>query len=253
MNARFAPPAAPVLSVRLARTPREIDDALRLRYRVFAGELGADLPRGDAARDEDAFDPWCEHLVVRDERADAVVGTYRVLTAERARRLGTFYAETEFDLTRLARLRGGLCEVGRACVDPAYRGGAALLLLWHGLAALARERGATHLIGCASVPLAGGAGPALALWRALAATHLAPIEHRVFARAPLVARGAETDAPLDAAPPPAPPLLRAYLRLGAWIGGEPAHDPAFRTADLFVMLPVARLGARHARPLREAA
>jgi putative hemolysin len=244
--------AMPILSVRLARTACDIEAAQRLRYRVFAGELGARLPSAGAARDEDCFDPWCEHLLVRDERADAVVGTYRVLTAERARRLGTFYAETEFDLTRLARLRNGLCELGRACVDPAYRGGPSLLLLWQGVVALMRERGATHVIGCASVPLTHGVAPVLALWRLLAPTHLAPIESRVFARQPLVDRGGELVEVGETAPPP-PPLLRAYLRMGAWIGGEPAHDEAFRTADFFMLLPLSRLEARYARHLLKAA
>lgn len=255
MTHRSPPRDAPVLSVRLARSLAEIDGAQALRYRVFAEEMGARLDSRREGRDEDCFDAWCEHLVVRDERADRIVGTYRVLAGERARRLGTFYAETEFDLTRLARVRDGLCEIGRACVDPAYRGGPALLLLWQGIAALMRERGSTHLIGCASVPLDDGGAHALELWRELARSHLAPIEYRVFAREPLWPRDAPLPHGAAAAPRavPIPSLLRGYLRMGAWIGGEPAHDDAFRTADLFMLLPLARMEAKYARRWLEAA
>jgi putative hemolysin len=238
--------AVPVLSVRLARTDAEIEDAQRLRYRVFAQEMGARLDTRREGRDEDCFDAWCEHLIVRDERSGAVVGTYRVLAGECARRLGTFYAETEFDLTRLARVRDGLCEIGRACVDPAYRGGPALLLLWQGIAALMRERGSTHLIGCASIPIADGGAHAQRLWNELAPNHLAPIEYRVFARVPLWPRDAPFPAHAAGATP-IPSLLRGYLRMGAWIGGEPAHDGAFRTADLFMLLPLDRMEAKYAR------
>lgn len=244
--------AVPALSVRLARTDAEIEDAQRLRYRVFAQEMGARLDTRREGRDEDCFDAWCEHLIVRDERAGTVVGNYRVLAGERARRLGAFYAETEFDLTRLARIRDGLCEIGRACVDPAYRGGPALLLLWQGIAALMRERGSTHLIGCASVPIGDDGANARRLWSELAPKHLAPIECRVFAREPLWPRDAPSPAHVSGAAA-IPPLLRGYLRMGAWIGGEPAHDGAFRTADLFMLLPLARMEAKYARHWLKAA
>lgn len=245
----------PILSVRLARTAADVDGALRLRYRVFAGELGARLGSRTPGRDEDCFDAWCEHLVVRDERSGEVVGTYRILAAERAKRLGTFYAETEFDLTRLGRVRDGLCEIGRACVDPAHRGGPALLMLWKGIATFMRERGSTHLIGCASVPLHDGGANAARVWRSLAPAHLAPIDYRVFAREPLLPREAPMPDPGDDDPetPVVPPLLRGYLRMGAWIGGEPARDGTFRSADLFMLLPLARMEARYARHWRKAA
>lgn len=243
----------PALSVGIARSAAEVEAAQRLRWRVFAGEMGARLATRTAGRDEDCFDAFCEHLVVRDERDGAVVGTYRVLTAERARRLGTFYAETEFDLTRIERLKPGLCEIGRACIDPAWRGGAVLMLLWQGIATLMRERGARHLIGCASIPLDDGGDNARRVWRDVAPAHLAPIEYRVFARAPLIPRDAPPDSGDRAAAAAVPPLVRAYLRMGAWIASDPAFDADFRTADLFMLLPLERVEARYARHWLKAA
>jgi putative hemolysin len=219
---------------------------------VFAGELGARLSGGEPGRDEDIFDAWCEHLVVRDRDSGQVIGTYRLLIAERAARLGTFYADTEFDLTRLAHLKSRMVEIGRACVDPAYRDGAALRLLWQGIAAFMQQRRYDYLIGCASIGMQDGGGNALRVYEALAPRHLAPIEYRVFPRHPMLPPDTPTPitVPLEAH---VPALLRGYLRLGAWIGGEPAWDPDFNTADLFVLMPLARMAPRFARHYRGAA
>ncbi len=243
---------APQLTVALATTARDIEAAQRLRYRVFAGEMGARLAGRTSGRDEDVFDAWCEHLIVRDERCGEVVGTYRILAPDRAARLGTFYADTEFDLVRLAPLRPAMCELGRACIHPAYRTGAAIMRLWQGLAAYMRERRVRTLIGCASIPLDDGGANALAVWRELERAHLAPIEHRVFPRDPFPLPN-DTGAAACASRAVVPALLKGYLRAGAWIGGEPAWDRDFGTADLFVLLPLARLGDRYARHYLKAA
>lgn len=229
----------------LARTGDEVEAAQRLRYRVFAEEMGARIAGPQSGVDCDFFDPWCEHLLVRDETTDEVVGTYRILTPDRARRLGTFYAETEFDLTRLTLIRNRVCEVGRACIHADYRTGGAIALLWQGIAALMQERGYEYLIGCASISMMDGGVVATRIWQQLPPVQIAPIEYRVFPRHPLVpaenaAGGRDVAAVM-------PALLRAYLRLGAWIGGEPAWDPDFNTADLFVFLPLSRVAPRYVR------
>ena len=101
-------------------------------------------------------------------------------------------------------------------------------------------------MGCASIAMTDGGANALRVYREVAAKHLAPIECRVFPRHPLAGRDdlSATDAVGSAS---IPALLKGYLRLGAWIGGEPAWDPDFNTADLFVLLPLSRLEARYAR------
>lgn len=229
------------LCVTLAETRSEIIAAQQLRWRVFAEELGATLPSRVPGIDQDFYDAYCEHLIVRDEKNGRIVGTYRILSPLAARKVGSYYSENEFDLTRLMHLRPRIVEVGRACIDPDYRNGATIALLWSGLARYMIENGYEYLIGCASIGMQDGGHNAVAIYQMLK-KHLAPPEYRVFPRHPL---------PLEriwAAPhPEMPPLIKGYLRAGAWVCGEPAWDPDFNTADLLLMLPMSRVATRYAR------
>ncbi|MBX3668215.1 MAG: GNAT family N-acetyltransferase [Rhodocyclaceae bacterium] len=241
-------PAQPQLKVELANDPSLIEQAQRLRWRVFVGEMGARLRTPLAGVDRDLFDPYCEHLVVRDIVHDQVVGTYRILAPQAAAKLGAFYSDSEFDMVRLKHLRSRLVEVGRSCIHPDYRGNPAVIsLLWSGLAAYMRERRHDYLIGCASLGLADGGYSAAAVYAGLA-HHLAPLEYRVYPRHRLPLERLGTQAP--ASPPP---LVKGYLRAGAWVCGEPAWDRDFQTADLFMLLPMARLAPRYARHFLERA
>lgn len=229
------------LHVGLAQCTSEIREAQKLRYRVFAEELGARLNCREPGVDHDLYDPYCDHLIVRDEENGRIVGTYRILAPQAARRVGGYYSENEFDLTRLQLLREGMVEIGRSCIDPDYRSGATIALLWSGLARYMAHGGYRHLIGCASIGMADGGHAAANLYHGLAA-HLAPIEYRVFPRHPL-----PLEQLFDGRPAEPPPLIKGYLRAGAWIGGEPAWDPDFNTADLLIMMPMARVDQRYAR------
>jgi len=231
----------PALSVGFARTAADIEEAQRLRYRIFAGEMGANLPSRTPGVDHDIYDPFCEHLVVRDQQTGEIVGTYRVLAPENARQIG-YYSENEFDLTRLHHLRPRLVEIGRSCVHPDYRTGATISLLWSGLARYMTEHGYDYLMGCASVSMADGGHTAASLYNRLAAEHLGPPEYRVFPRCPLPMAALQQDCPAET-----PPLIKGYLRAGAWICGEPAWDPDFNTADLPILLPMARVANRYAK------
>lgn len=234
----------PKLSVGLARNNDEILEAQKLRYRVFAGELGARLPTRTIGVDHDIYDPWCEHLVVRNDDTGEVIGTYRILAPENANRIG-YYSENEFDLTRLQHLRPRLVEIGRSCVHPDFRTGATIALLWSGLAAYMRDNGYDYLMGCASISMADGGHMAATLYNQLAhgeQSYLGPLEYRVFPRCPLPLDALRTDAPAEL-----PPLIKGYLRAGAWICGEPAWDPDFNTADLPILLSMARVEGRYAR------
>jgi len=233
-----------------ARSPEEVKEAQRLRHRVFVDEMGAQASAPEARLERDRFDPFCRHLIVRDALTGQVVGTYRVLTPERAAALGSFMAEREFDLTGFQSIRGQIAEVGRACIDPRYRRGSTIMVLWSALAAFASARRIRFLFGCVSVAFGDSAVDASAIFEQLASRHLAPERYRVEPREPLRRRGS---AGTDAAPR-LPALLKGYLRAGAWICGEPAWDSEFRTADLPVLLPIERVEGRYARHfLREAA
>lgn len=242
-------PGRPELSVNLARNESDIRAAQKLRYRVFCDELGARLPTRTPGVDQDIYDPFCEHLIVRDETSGEVVGTYRILAPENARRLGGYYAENEFDLTRLQHLRPRMVEIGRSCVHADYRSGATIALLWSGLAQYMRECGHEYLFGCASMSMADG-GHAATYHYSQLADHLSPLEYRVFARCPLPMAALQGEISPDHLPQ-LPPLIKGYLRAGAYICGDPAWDPDFNTADLPILLPMARLEARYARHFME--
>lgn len=233
------PPRQP-LTVGFAHGHSDILDAQRLRYRVFAGEMGAKLPSRIAGVDHDIYDPHCEHLIVRDGQSGEIVGTYRILSPAKARQVG-YYSETEFDLTRLQHLRPRLVEIGRACIHPDYRTGAAIGLLWSGLAQYMLDHGHDYLMGCASVSMADGGHTAASLYNRLS-EHLGPHEYRVFPRCPLPLAALQNDRPAET-----PPLIKGYLRAGAWICGEPAWDPDFNTADLPILLPMAKVSSRYAK------
>ncbi|MFR0355714.1 GNAT family N-acetyltransferase [Streptomyces sediminimaris] len=236
-------PAAPTrYSVALARDEADVRAAQRLRHDVFAGEMGALLTTSQPGHDIDPFDAHCDHLLVREEMSGQVVGTYRLLPPERAAIAGRLYSEGEFDLTALDAIRPGLVEVGRSCVHPDHRDGTVIGLIWAGIARYMVDRGHEWLAGCCSVPLADGGRLASATWDRVRAAHLAPQEYRVR---PLLPWVPGTAAP--AANTELPALLRGYLRLGAWVCAEPAHDPDFGVADLYVLLSMRRVDPRYLR------
>lgn len=236
------PATPPRYTVALARDGNDVCAAQRLRHDVFAGELGALLSTSRPGLDSDPFDAYCDHLLVREEAGGQVVGTYRLLPPERAAAAGRLYAETEFDLAALDPIRPGLVEVGRSCVHPDHRDGAVIGLIWAGIARYMTDRGHEWLAGCCSIPLADGGALAAATWDRVQDRHLAPEEYRVRPLRPW--------RPGTASPAPRtelPALLRGYLRLGAWVCGEPAHDADFGVADLYVLLPMSRINQRYLR------
>jgi putative hemolysin len=225
----------------IAAGPTEIAAAQRLRYQVFAEELGATLHSATPGLDADEFDAYCDHLIVRDDATGEVVGTYRMLPPQRAAKAGRRYSDGEFEMEALAPLRDRLVETGRSCVHPAHRSGAVINLMWAGIARYLHLNGYRWLGGCASVPLDDGGALATGVWNLVKARHLAPPALRVRPHRPWLPT---QDAPQRIA---VPPLLRGYLRLGAWVCGEPAYDPDFRVADLYVLLSLDRVDPRYLR------
>ncbi len=230
------------LGYSLARTAAEVEEAQRIRFKVFAEEMGANLPNPHTGLDIDSFDQHCDHLLVRDGDSQKVVGTYRILPPERAVAAGGYYAETEFDMSRLEHLRNRMAEVGRSCVHQDYRDGATITQLWSGLANYITQNGHDYLIGCASISMADGGHYAASVYNKVHKLHAAPSEYQVFPHCalPLHALNGNLEVTI-------PPLIKGYLRLGAYIAGEPAWDPDFNCADLFILLPVARISPKYAK------
>jgi putative hemolysin len=235
---------AQAMGVRLAVTAWELEAAQALRYRVFYDEMGARPSAETAAarRDVDEFDAVADHLLVidhaRGEGREGVVGTYRLLRRATAARVGRFYSAGEYDITPLVGFDGEVLELGRSCVDAAYRTRGTLQLLWRGIAAYVFKHRIDLMFGCASLP---GTDPdALAaqlsyLWH----NHLAPPALRPRAlpglhvemnRLPIAA--IDTRAVLAELPP----LIKGYLRLGGFVGDGAVIDHQFNTTDVCVVV-----------------
>ncbi len=232
------------LGLRIARTPEELDAAQALRYRVFYQEMGAQPDAGAAARnrDSDRYDAVADHLLVVDhdlgDGPDAVVGTYRLIRREAAESIGRFYSADEYDIDIIERFPGRVLELGRSCVDAAYRGRAAMQLLWRGIAAYVFTHNIDLMFGCASLP--GTDADALAAELTyLHAHHLAPADIRLRALPQRYVDMRRMDpAEIDARQVLVglPPLIKGYLRLGGFVGDGAVIDHQFNTTDVAIVV-----------------
>jgi putative hemolysin len=232
------------LGVRLAAGTAEIDAVQALRYRVFYRELGArpDAETLRSQRDRDIYDTVADHLLVVDhslgEGAASVVGTYRLIQREGARRVGDFYSAGEYDIAAIEANPGRILELGRSCVDLPYRSRAVMQLLWRGIAAYVFQHKIELMFGCASLP---GVDPdALASELTyLYYSHLAPaaIRPRALPHHYIEMRRTDRDQ-IDprAALIKLPPLIKGYLRLGGFVGDGAVIDPQFNTTDVAVVV-----------------
>ncbi|HUN42297.1 MAG TPA: GNAT family N-acyltransferase [Acetobacteraceae bacterium] len=232
------------LGVRIAATPAERDAVQSLRYRVFYRELGAtaDDETARTGRDRDRFDAVADHLIVVDHAidsgADGVVGTYRLIKQDAAAQLGRFYSADEYDIAPILDFPGRILELGRSCVDLAYRNRVAMQLLWRGIAAYVFHYQIDLMFGCASLP---GTDPdALATELTyLYQNHLAPpalrpraLPHRFVEMRRLRPEAVDTRRALVQMPP----LIKGYLRLGGFVGDGAVIDRQFNTTDVAVVV-----------------
>jgi putative hemolysin len=246
---------SPRYSLLLSTDAELIDAAQRLRHDVFTAEPGFALAGATDGRDADRFDEYCDHLLVQDEDSGELVGCYRMLPPPGAIAARGLYTATEFDVTGLDALRPSLVEMGRAVVRSDHRNGAVVLLMWAGILAYLDRCGYDYVTGCVSVPTAGTAdGPPGTQIRGVRdfvrRRHAAPQEFTVYPYRPVVLDGKG----LDEIDPPSrtsvPPLMRGYLRLGAQVCGEPAHDPDFGVGDFPALLDKRRADVRYLKRLR---
>ena len=232
------------LGVRIAANPAEVRAAQALRYRVFFNEMGATPGPGALAtgRDADPYDAVADHLLVLDhalgEGTRAVVGTYRMITREGAARVGRFYSANEYDLGVIDAFPGRVLELGRSCVDAAYRGRAVMQLLWRGIAAYVSEQNIELMFGCASLP---GTDPEVLAQELtfLYGHHLAPPALRMRAlpdRYVEMRRMDPMTVDARAANLLLPPLIKGYLRLGGFVGDGAVIDAQFNTIDVAIVL-----------------
>ncbi|WP_251133843.1 GNAT family N-acetyltransferase [Rhodomicrobium sp. Az07] len=251
------------LEVRLARSVADIKKAQRLRFEVFYKEMAAvaDARTRIKKRDEDEYDPICDHLLVVDKAVERmakrpwpkrskVVGTYRVLLQDVAEKNRGFYTQGEYDIAPLIerkRATHTFMELGRSCVLKPYRNKRTVELLWQGLWNYIREQRANVMIGCASFPGTDPKEHALAL---------SFLHH--FSRAPedwLVSAHPEIKVDMNMIPKEEinakealkgmPPLIKGYLRLGCYIGDGAVVDKQFGTTDVLIVLPMEAIDQRY--------
>lgn len=191
---------------------------------------------------KDRFDDCCQHLMVIDNRTGKLVAITRLLSELDVIHTGSFYSETEFEISRILDMPGRIMEMGRTCIHPDYRKGSVLALLWQGIARIVAENKIDHLIGCASLPLSSGDQYLASMMNMLREKHYSDKERRVRPLVPLKI----TEQPIieDLI---LPPMLKAYLRQGAMICGEPYWDTEFGVADVFVLLNCDEISARYMR------
>ena len=241
------------LRLRLAETEEDLRASQRLRYKVFAEELGAGGDTVDhvAKIESDQFDSRCEHLLLVDENRgssadDHVVGSYRLMRSQMAKECG-FYSDHEYDLSVLVETGRSLVELGRTCVHPDYRGGAAMLLLWNGLADYVLRNDIEILFGVASfhgTDIESLAQPLTYLHQ----YHLAPEDLRVRVRSEhfeRLDRIAPDQVETRLAEQQIPPLIKAYIRLGGFVGDGAYIDHSFNTVDVCLMIDTENMSKRH--------
>lgn len=243
------PDAGPVFTVRIAETAEDLRAAQALRYEVFVRELGGGGEGVDhtLGLESDGFDAHAAHLLLRDESRGEVVGVYRLMTEDHARAAGQFYSENEYDLSPLLQSGRKLLELGRSCLHHDYRGGLAMYHLWNAVAAYVAEQEIEILFGVASFHGTDVDELAEPLSH-LHASHLAPPELRVRSR--VFQR-------MDLVPPEridrkravvaTPALIKAYLRLGGFVGDGAFVDHAFNTTDICLILDTARMNEKQRR------
>ncbi|UKS29000.1 GNAT family N-acetyltransferase [Paenibacillus sp. HWE-109] len=237
------------LSVMLANRTNDIEQALRLRYQVFVVEENNMLLHNEDGLERDAYDAYCDHLIVKDLDMDKVIGTYRLLPGDRALTGIGFYSETEFDLTSYTTYKKQSLELGRSCIAPEYRGGRAIQLLWEGIAGYIAERNYSHLIGCASVHV-NQVEELNLIYSLLLQKQMITDRYGIKPLATHLIQGI-AQIPIDSNDKDVfrklPPLMKGYQWLGAEIGGEPAYDALFKTVDFFIVLQKERITKRYKR------
>ena len=253
------------LEVRLAQSSEDIDNAQRLRYQVFYTEMGAKATpeMANLARDFDAHDEFCDHLLLIDharKNKNPVVGTYRLIRRSAAEKCGGFYSSSEYDISRLIEYPGEILELGRSCIDAEYRTGPVMQLLWRGLGMYVARHNIALMFGCASLP---GTDPqALKVPLSyLYHHHLAPpalrtktlpeyyVDMKLLPREAFDPNTAFDELKLDprSGSNSLPPLIKGYIRVGGFVGDGAFIDHQFNTTDICIIVKTDLMTRRYQR------
>jgi putative hemolysin len=242
------------IEIRLAEGEEEVRAAQALRYRVFYEEMSA-KPTPEMRRirrDFDSYDPFCDHLLVIDRSlvpGKGVVGTYRLLRRGAAAQRGQFYSVDEYDIRSILAFPGEILELGRSCIEAAYRQRSVMQLMWRGIADYVMYYEIGLMFGCASLPGVDPAAHAMAL-SYLYHYHLAPanlrpraLPERYVDMNMMPREAVDTRAALAQLPP----LVKGYLRLGGLVGDGAVVDRQFHTTDVSIVVVTDRVTGKYYR------
>lgn len=240
-------PRQPKIYAEFATAEDDICRAQRLRYEVFCSEYNIELAGEKTWQglpiDAEELDEYCLHLVVRKQPDQEIIGYTRVITSELAAKHRGFYSNQEFDLQQLLQKTGRFIEIGRTCIHPDYRSGATIAVLWSYLAKHMQEHDYQYLFGCASVSMEDQGAALASIMPEIRNKHWAEPDFKVEPREPVNVPNLKQ----NETKPAYPPLLKAYLRIGAQVCGEPCLDPEFNVADLLVLLDLKKVARRYAK------
>lgn len=238
--------------VKIATDQSEVEQAQRLRFQVFNLELNKGLKSSyEQGLDIDEFDPFCDHLIVREVKSGEIVGTYRLMRGSQARANIGFYSEREFNLTHIKKLDGELLELGRSCARKDFRDRALIPLMWESIAQQVKKYSVRYLFGCGSL-YTTDSEEVSAMFSLLRSKYYAPDSYRVFPVEDCQFGGLSEEVKIadeQALFQKLPSLIKGYLRIGALVCGPPALDAEFGTADFFLLLDFANMKIDYLRRL----
>lgn len=222
----------------------EIHRAQLLRARVFniKETEPSNGPLDKESLDKDQFDEICLHLLVKDTLSNNIVGYSRILTSDLISTPCEFYSASEFHIDSIIQPNQRYMEIGRTCVDPNYRSGAVIGLLWSKIGQYMNEQRIDYLMGCASISMLDGGAKAISVLNYLRDNHFSANELRVIPKKPLPQFEIDIDGKQHV-----PALLKTYLRMGAKVCGEAFLDHDFNVADVVILLAKKDIKARYLR------
>jgi len=236
----------PRYQVSFANRKSEIIECQKLRYEVFANEMGAELESAGTGLDQDIFDNHCQHLLVRDNKINKVIATTRIITNSDAKSAGSYYSETEFNINEITSLEKKFMEIGRTCVHMDYRSSAAINHLWQGVAKAMLTSQVDYMFGCVSIPLTDDGQYINSLMQYLDKSGNMSSDVKVTPNTPLVSNSLPESVDIVL-----PSLLKRYLHIGAKICGAPCLDEKFNVADIFILVDTKKINKRYQRHFLE--
>lgn len=222
-----------------AKTKKDIKEIQKLRYKVFAKEMGAQI---SGRIDKDIYDEYCDHLMIKDAFSGKVVGTYRVLTHKKKTEIGSFYTESEFRISKSIIENKNVVELGRACVHKNYRNGAVIISLWAELGKYMKKNNYEKMIGCSSISLIDGGKYASDIFHYLVKNNKINHSYGIEPKKSFNAFKYSYNKDIQL-----PSLLKGYMRVGAEVCGHPALDENFKTADFFTLLDINNISKKYAK------